>query len=351
MNHYCTYFDSGYLAQGLALWHSLRRYDDQAVLSVVALDFETVRVLRGLGDKRLRIVELSELRERDTALEALGNRPRAEFIFALTPCVVLHLLATQPEIERVLYLDADLYFFGPPAPIWVEFGSGSVYVVPHRYPAGCDDARLYGQYNVGVVGIHRNKSGLACLEWWRERCLESTALLADGERYGDQKYLDEWPRRFPAVVESQHVGINLAPWNWRRHRFSGGGQRGELQVDGLPLVVFHFAQFRRISERWFDSGQLEYGIMPGRLRTAVYGPYWEALVGAEEIIRTVLPSFASPRRGWHASIESWRMGFLRITFGQFWYRVGTTWISGRLGLGRFSGAIMGYYRRWQRRAR
>ena len=38
MNHYCTYFDRGFLAQGLALWRSLGKHDLDSVLWVLALD-------------------------------------------------------------------------------------------------------------------------------------------------------------------------------------------------------------------------------------------------------------------------------------------------------------------------
>ena len=38
MNHYCTYFDRGFLPQGLAMWTSLKAHDATAVLWVLALD-------------------------------------------------------------------------------------------------------------------------------------------------------------------------------------------------------------------------------------------------------------------------------------------------------------------------
>ena len=61
MNHYCTYFDRGYLAVGLALWDSLRRFDPAAELSVLALDDDTAAVLRQRGESGLRTLVLAEL--------------------------------------------------------------------------------------------------------------------------------------------------------------------------------------------------------------------------------------------------------------------------------------------------
>ncbi|MES2696141.1 MAG: hypothetical protein V4773_21900 [Verrucomicrobiota bacterium] len=350
MKRYATYFDRGYLAQGLALWRSLAACDAAAELTVLALDDETGRVLRALAGERLRVLPLEELLATDAELAAARTgRSRTEFIFALTPCLLRHLLRCGPEGEGVMYLDADLFFFGDPQAIWDELGSGSIYVVPHRYPRWHDDSAWYGKFNVGVLAFRADANGRACVDWWREQCLGSTALAGDGARYGDQKYLDEWPRRFAGVVESKHPGINLAPWNWAGHRIDWSG--AEVRVEEAPLVVFHFAQFKRVSEGWFDSGQLEYGIMPRGLRVRVYGAYWAALAAAEMEVRAVSPEFAIARRGWRASLGAWHIAVLRLFWGQFWWRGGDAWLAGRLGLGRFSGRALGWYRRQQRRGR
>lgn len=348
MNAYCTYFDTNYLAQGLAMWRSLARHDVAAVLWVLALEEETAGVLRALREPGLHVLPLAELLVADPELAAVQvARPRSEFIFTLTPCLIRHLLRVQPDIGSIAYLDADLYFFADPAPIWTGLEAGSVLVVEHRYPPWHDDAASYGRFNVGVLGFRADASGRACIDWWRARCLESCELTGDGVHYGDQKYLDEWPRRFSGVVDLSHPGVNLAPWNWACSRFAFGEDC--VRVDGQPLVLFHFAQFRHVSGRWFDSGQLEYGIMPLRLRSRIYGEYWRALVAAEAKICTVRPGFAVPRRGWRASLGAWHLALLRLLWGQYWLRLGPWWLAGRFGLGRFSGRMMGLYRRWQRR--
>lgn len=346
---YCTYFDRGYLAQGLALWESLRRRQSDAVLWVLALDEDAADVLRKLGDERLRVIPLAELLAADPELAALQTaRARAEFIFTLTPCLVRHLLRTEPAANPVFYLDADLYFFDDPVALRTDLGAGSVYVVPHRYPSWHDDSRWYGRFNVGVLGFRADANGFACVDWWRRQCLQSCALIGDGIHYGDQKYLDAWPEKFDGVVVSAHPGINLAPWNWAGHRFTVGPG---VKVDGQPLVVFHFAQFRRMSSRWSDSGQLEYGVMPLRLRSRLYGEYADALATVEAAMQRVRPDLPLRRQRWRATFESWTMLLLRAFWGQCWCRVGPWWIAGRFGLGRFSGHAMGWYRRRQRRER
>ena len=93
MNHYCTYFDSNYLPQGLALASSLQRHDAIGVLWVLALDDKAVAILAKLARPNVRVVPLGELLRDDPALaEASRTRSRKEFIFTLTACWVRWLL-------------------------------------------------------------------------------------------------------------------------------------------------------------------------------------------------------------------------------------------------------------------
>jgi hypothetical protein len=350
VSSYCTFFDRGYLAQGLALWDSLQRHEPAAELWVLALDEETDTVLRSLAQPGLRVVSLAELLAADPSLAAVqSGRTRQEFIFTLKPCLCRYLLREKHAADVLTYVDADLYFFGEAAAIRRELADASVFLVPHRYPPWHDDRSRYGCFNAGVLAFRDDAPGRACLDRWREQCLESCSLAANGVSYGDQKYLDEWPERYGAkVCVSRNSGLNLAPWNWARHVWVVGPPG--VQVDGAPLLAFHFAQFRRISTRWFDSGQLEYGIMPLGLRSQLYGEYWAALVAAEKTVRRVRPDYAVAGRGWRASLGPWHLGLLRLFCGQFWFRLGPWWVAGRLGLGQFSGRMMAIYRGWQRRS-
>lgn len=350
MTHYCTYFDRNYLPVGVAMWRSLRRHQADAVLWVLALDEDVVTVLAMLVDEGLKIIPLGELLAGDPELAKVrATRPPQEFIFTLTAAYCAYLLRLHQDASPLVYLDADLYFFSDPAPILQELGTGSIFMVPHRFPPWHDDSRFYGRFNVGVLAFRGDESGLACLDWWRRCCLESCALTIDGVHYGDQKYLDEWPRRFTGVVESGHPGVNTAPWNWARHHFELN--RENVKVDGQLLIVFHFAQFRPIGKHWCDSGQLEYGIMPLRLRSRLYGEYWAALEWAGDIVRSIRPELPPLQRTWRQTLSPWPFSLFRIFWGQCWRRTGPWLVSGHFGLGRFSGRAMGLYRRIRKRSR
>lgn len=349
MNHYCTYFDRGFLIQGVALWRSLAAQDPDAVLWVLALDDFTVGVLREIGGTWMRVVPLAELEARDAALlTAKANRTRVEYYFTLSPCWPQWLLTTQPDIDRITYVDADMFFFSSPAPIFqaMDEAHASVLITAHRFPTWLSHYEKHGKFNVGLQSFRSDDVGRACLDDWRERCLEWCYDRLEPERYADQKYLDAWPQRWGAgLLVLDHPGVNLAPWNWLSqpiHAF----HRGAVEVRGTALVLFHFARFRPVRGTWWwQSGQIDYGVMPRRLRHAIYGPYWRALAAARLEIRKVRPDFDFPRRALRLGRDFWRGLALAIVFGGGWLRFGERFYGGRFGLGRWSGRALAKLRR------
>jgi hypothetical protein len=344
MNCYCTYFDGRYAAQGMALWLSLRRHDATAVLWVLALDELTAAAIRRLGEPDLRVVSLADLEAFDPELAAArANRTWVEYVFTLSPCLPRFLLVRQPEIEVITYIDADMAFFSSPAPIFAALGKASVLIVGHRFPEFLRALEVRGRFNVGVLCFRNDTPGRAVLENWRTACLAWCHDRVEEGRYADQKYLDAWPRDFSAVTICTHPGINLAPWNWLNHRYAFDGD--VVQVDDWPLVIFHFARFRLVGGRRVDSGQLEYGVMPLRLRSRIYGRYWELLEHARARLAAVAPTLATPTSVIRGRRAAWKTRLLELAFGSVWWRVGPWWISLGLGPGQVSGRFLAWVRR------
>jgi len=366
MNHYCTYFDRGFLIQGLALWRSLAAHDPDAVLWVLALDDFTADVLREIGGTWMRVIPLAQLEAAEPQLAAAKtNRTRAEYIFTLSPCWPRWLLATQPEIGRVTYVDADMFFFGQPGPIFeaMDAAHASVLVTAHRFPSWLRHYERHGRFNVGILSFRNDEVGRACLDDWRSRCLAWCYDRLEDGKYADQKYLDAWPFRLgPELLVLDHPGVNLAPWNWAgseirwstltptRLPAAASDQRvgvNALHLDGQPLILFHFARFRPLcGSWWWQSGQLDYGIMPLRLRNAIYGAYWLGLAAARTEIAAERKGFDFSRRAGRRGREFWRMLPLRLIFGGGWLRIGTAFFNFRFGLGRVSGRALAVARRF-----
>ncbi|MEO6115867.1 MAG: hypothetical protein ABIP33_05735 [Pseudolysinimonas sp.] len=287
MTHaYCTYFDSGYLSRALALIESLRSHGDDGTVWVMALDDEVPRRLAELALPGVEVITVAELESEIPELAALkATRTRMEYYFTCTPLLVRHVMARSAPGTAVAYLDADLFFFGSPESVFAEMGSGSVGIIEHRYPAGVA-RRLakYGRFNVGWVGFADDEHGRACLDWWGERTLEWCSDTPEDGKYADQGYLDSFPQLFDGVSILKPVGMDAAPWNSRRWRWTMSSD--SVRVGGDPLVFFHFHGLRRVGS-WWITAQLLYGAPAGRvLRDKVYQPYvrclerWEARLGA-----------------------------------------------------------------------
>lgn len=338
MNHYCTCFDAAFLPHGLALWASLQAQAPGSVLWVLALDEETAAVLGARAAGGLRSVSLETLEAGDEELAAAKrNRSRTEYIFTLSPCWPRWLLNRHPELPGITSVDADLYFFANPQPFFaeIEAAGASVGIVGHRYPPALRELEAWGRFNVGIQHFRNDAAGRAVLEDWRTRCLEWCHDRLEPDRFADQKYLDAWPDRFGAAIHVVvHPGINVAPWNWPgvSWRIESDGP----QVDGHPLIAFHFAKFRPWGLGLWDSGQLDLAVMPRWLRRVVYERYWQALRATGQAVPNV-------RRGRRPGGKGW---LLRLLFGALWWRIGGAWIALGLGpLGRYSGAWLCAWRR------
>jgi hypothetical protein len=276
---FCTYFDSNYLARGLALYGSLAACCHEFKLWVLCLDQRCEDSLERLKLPHMELIALADFERGDSALAAAKrNRSLIEYYFTCTPSLPLFLLAGQPALEQVTYIDADLWFFGDPAPLFQELGDGSIGIVPHRFSPHLRDHEVWGRYNVGWLTFRNDAEGIGCLSAWRSACNEWCYDRLEGERFADQKYLDAWPGRFKGVVVLQHKGANVAPWNVARYRITRSPE-GSVGVDEQPLLFFHYQGFKQVGRRSFDSGMLAYRSSLSRsLRTLVYLPYARQLL-------------------------------------------------------------------------
>ncbi len=248
-HYFCTYFDRNYMTRGLALYESLKRECRHPfLLWVLCFDDETRATLAALNLPEIRLVSEQEFEAGDEELQrAKTNRSRVEYYWTCSPSLPLYIFNRHPEVDILTYLDADLYFFSDPQPIFDEFGGNSILAIEHRYTpelAGLADES--GKYNVGLLSFRPDENGLACLRWWRERCIEWCYARYENGKYGDQFYLDEWPNLFNGFCSLQHKGAGLAPWNYLQYHLQV--QNGKISVDGQPLIFFHYHGFRYVHE-------------------------------------------------------------------------------------------------------
>lgn len=256
------------------MFASLQRHDPGSKLWVLCLSDECRSMLEALALPGLVIVPLAELERWDPELAACRpSRSQVEYYFTCSPCLPRFVLAQDPATQLVTYLDSDLYFFSSPDPIVRELGDDFVALTPHRFTARTRRSHgRFGEYNVGWLSFRRSPTGNACLAWWRERCIDWCYDRVEGDRYADQKYLEQFESRFAGVHALRHPGANLAPWNVAGCRIAL--KDGVAIVDGQPLIFFHFQGLKVLEDGSYDSNLTCYGArMTAPLHEGVFRPY------------------------------------------------------------------------------
>lgn len=269
---------------------SLKAHCPQAHVHVLCMDNRTRALLTDLDMPYISCIPLATL-ENDALLAVKQDRSVAEYCWTLSPCLPWHVLENNPNIDFITYVDADLLFYSPVQPLFDEIGDASIAIIEHRFPQHLKHLEVNGRFCVEWVSFRRDEEGLACLSRWREQCLEWCYYRLEDGRMGDQKYLDEWPGRFPHLHILQHVGAGVAPWNYAQYRF-GKAARGEITVDGDPLIFYHFHQFQLLDNGSFDRLSAFYtDVCPEP--QAVYESYEAALESVLKDVRSLSPGFAA----------------------------------------------------------
>jgi hypothetical protein len=284
MYYFCTYFDQHYLDKGLALYQSLTMHCSPFRLWILCMDKVTYRILTDMQLPQVQLISLSDFEKDDTQLlQAKQNRSLIEYYFTCTPSLPLYVVDHDPEVDIITYLDADLYFFSSIKPVYQELGPGSVLIVGHRFPQALKNREIYGIYNVGMLSFRRDNNGLACLKWWRDRCIEWCFDRVENGRFADQKYLDDWPDKFAGVVVLHHTGAGLAPWNLANYGYSL--KNTKLLIDGQPVIVYHFHGVKRVNRWIYDTNIIDYKTqLPKMVKHELYIPYLKELNQVNRIL-------------------------------------------------------------------
>lgn len=271
---------------------SLLSHCPSAIIFVLALDDYCYDFLVELGDAGIVPIKLQELELFDKELsECKLSRTRAEYIFTMTPCLPRYLLLTHPEINLITYLDADLFFFSSPEPIFAELSAGEVAIIPHRFSKNLRHlSASRGIFNVSWVSFSNRAEGRKCLEWYRERCLEWCFDRVEDGKFADQKYLEHFSEIAVGVVVIGNRGANLAPWNLGNGGLELSG--GEIKIDGTPLIFFHYQGLKRCLGSFYDCGLFGFRVrLPNTFRQAIFCRYIQAVVAAKREHLLDLPEF------------------------------------------------------------
>lgn len=298
---YVTYFDQRYAARARVMLRSLRRHDPEAEIFALCFDEPARDLTTRLEDRKLAVVSPDEVHAFDPALAACHDRGRAAFRATHKPVLLNFALSKRPDLDALMHIDADTFFFSSPAPLFAEIGEASVALSPHRFVANRRRAELFGAFNAGFVYWRNDPVGLRCLAEYRADCIAwcQPEVTGDG-RFMNQGYLTNWPQRYRNVHVVRHPGANLAPWNIAGCSISEGSQ---ILVDGLPLIFFHFSGLVLDQDGVWRTGYCEFGDNLEIARRAIYAPYLDQVERAERWAAQYWPDLprAEPVWEWKGS--------------------------------------------------
>lgn len=271
MNRYCTCLDSTLLARSRLLHQSLLQHAGKFELVILALDEAAGDAVSAEAWVHTSILRVTDLLGRHPRLAAAqGDRTAGEFAATCKPWLLMELLPRIPPGERLTLVDASLYFFHSPAMLFERLGPASIALAPRRPTPGCR-----GHFHASWVTLRHDDVGLAAATAWAGQCATWCFGQPAAGRYLEEKYLDDWPRRFPGTVVFSDPGAVVAPCDVADRPVTAGPEIG-----GNTLICFHFGDLVHLTRQLYDAGLQTAGggPTPG-LREFVYRPYLQRLAG------------------------------------------------------------------------
>jgi hypothetical protein len=288
--HFVTLFDSTYLPNGVALYKSLLRTSSDFHLWVICMDETTERALTDLKLDHVTPIPLATV-ETHELLAVKNSRSIAEYCWTLTPFSVDFVFERAPDVQRVTYVDADVWFTKSPDLILQEMGSADSLITPHAFSPEHRGNIKSGIYCVQFMPFTR-KGSTDIRSDWQSKCLDWCFAVAEPTRFGDQKYLDAWTGRFGDRVHVlKAVEKTQAPWN-------------ALSFDPDSAVLYHFHRLRLATT---DRAYVGTYRLPRKTIRTLYRPYLtdirESLAELDQIGIPFKPQ-VQPLTGW-ALAKDW----------------------------------------------
>ncbi|HUA57318.1 MAG TPA: hypothetical protein VML19_01095 [Verrucomicrobiae bacterium] len=240
----CTIAAHNYLAKAVFLAETVRRHHPDAYLVLCQPERHLHQHAASAGfdlcllPSDLGYDDLNKFAFRHTVIE---------FATAIKARLLRYLFERFPEKDRIVFLDPDIWVFGPLQEALETLKDHEIVVTPH-FLAGEDitDGSVdsvfrvlrCGVHNLGFLGLRRSTAASEFLVWWQSK-LETLCYL-DFTRgiYLDQRWVDLACGFFP-IWPLGEPGYNVANWNIAKRpiRFDGDVS----YAAGRPLRFVHFS--------------------------------------------------------------------------------------------------------------
>ena len=274
---FATHFDSTYILQGVSLINSIINIYPEYKIYVSLLDNLSEKIVKEHYRHISNVIFDNGLIRKVFEKKLKNNGKLSETIFALKP-LLIRATMERIEAEKYFYCDADLYFFNR---YRLDVGAEDIFLTEHLFRNSLEDHLVYGKFNGGFIGFSKTPDAVRCLEWWAERCEESTQNNPKKGIVGDQKYLESFPSIVKTFRSVKSVSLNQSVWTFDD---SSIVQVGPI-INGVLVDCYHFHR-TKIFKRIIKTGINQYGKFRTRREVFehIYKPYLEELAINREIL-------------------------------------------------------------------
>jgi len=260
---------------------------------IFAFDSLAYNILKNLDLRAATIISLKEF-ENEKLLGVKPSRTKAEYCWTSTSSAISYVIENY-KVPSCTYLDADLFFYGSPGILLGELKNGkNVLITQHRFS---DSARIFeqrraGRFCVQFITFANQGDSLKVLDKWKNQCIDWCYAKYEDGKFGDQKYLENWPEEYPNVHILEHPGGGIAPWNARRFQFvveNGkiyGIKPGSEKM--FEIVFFHFHYVRIRKSGFADLG---WNRLTKSIIDLFYKPYIKSIIEKEEYLEGRFPEY------------------------------------------------------------
>lgn len=266
------------------MYESLYEHSSDFHLYIFAFDDECKAILLKMMLDKVTIVSLNEF-ETDELKNVKKSRSVAEYCWTCTPSVISYVFKKY-NVDNCTYIDSDLYFYSDPSILISELDKNkkNVLITEHRfsYIPRLYEQRRAGRFCVQFLTFRSDESSLRILERWRMQCIDWCYSRYEDGKFGDQKYLDEWPDIYNNIHILEHPGGGVAPWNLTQYKFfykSDSIYGIEIKTgEEFSLVFFHFQYVKYIKNGSVDIG---WYFISQVIKKMLYQPYLMKIEKAE----------------------------------------------------------------------
>jgi hypothetical protein len=246
--HVFTSIAANYLPKASALAHSVKRLHPEATFHLVLCDD-----MPKCGSATMAPFD-SIINVRDLPIANLPSwifKHRLVELCTAVKGTAFEFIAARHGAERIYYFDPDIVVLNPLDGLEQMLNQHSVLLTPHLCAPEVNATAIveneinslkHGVYNLGFLGVRMSDQGRQFVSWWADRLRHHCYDDIPNGLFTDQRWVDLAPALFDDILIVRDPRYNMATWNLT-HRRATGRAPYDIQVNGKPLVFYHFSGF------------------------------------------------------------------------------------------------------------